>query len=341
LQLIPQSDIGESGGSIGGAFSMIHRSDTTKLDLEPQLEFVRYPHDHLLDRDVLQIAALGTKYFDTAEWDAQANYVRDTTAISELGTSGVTQSNQPHERVAVALSPSSQLTEKWSMNASLSWSNDSYPHKIDPQLVDYDYSSVVAQLAYAFTERGTAAIDASFGELFVPSERTITHQYGANLHLDVTMSERQNFSLAAGPVHVVSDFITDSGYGYSARLNSQFETGALNVTLGRDVIPNGRGVLEKRDHALGYFNHSWSSRWSSDLSLQWQRSIDIVPTFNAQLQDVRYASIDTSLRWLMTPTISAVVSVGWSRQEQAVIVGAANAYRAVFSLQWQGLERTL
>lgn len=337
-RLTPDTDDAQPAADAYAAAVLALIGDTTKLSLEPQLDIVRYPREHTLDRDVLQVNALGAKFFETSEWDLQTNYVRDTTVLSERGTSGLTESNQPHEHISIALSPSFRLTEKWSASANSAWSNDSYPRARDELLVDYDYSSLGGQASYAATERTSLAMDASFSELQTPSLRTTTRQYAANVRLETALNDRWNLSLAAGPLRVVSDFVTDNGVGYTAKLSKRGEISSIEVIAQHDVVPNGRGVLSKRDHATAQFIYTWSARWTSNVSAQWSKSADAVPSFNLEFPAIRYYSAEGSLAWQATPTISASLLIGWNRQDFEGIAGVAKGYRTALSLHWQALD---
>jgi hypothetical protein len=305
--------------------------------LDPQFLLVRYAEDRTLNRDDVSVAAGADRKFERGRWINSVIYRHDTTITSELQTSGITEFNLPHEHLALTTAPSMQLTELWSVGATASWSEDQYSGDHSVGLVDYNYSSLGAQLGYSLSERSSLQIDASVGRFYLPVDHSVTNQYAANLRFETAFDELWHFSIGGGPLRVVSGDVDDPGIGLSAKLQRQSETNNFGFDLSNDTIPDGRGTLSRQTQAVASFTHNFSSRLAADFSAQWTLTRDALPEFGIEFGSVTYWGASSALRWQVAPTLSASFSISWNQQLQDR--GAADAYRAGLSLSWQGLER--
>lgn len=339
VQLAADQPSGQVGAAASVGARVVRYGNTTDWSLDPQFVFVRYPKQPNLNRDEIQVNGAVVTRFELGEWANIASYTRDTTITSERGASGLTETNLPHEHISVAMTPSFHFAPQWNTGATASWSTDRYKDGQAIGLVDYDYASLGGQLQYSPTERTAVSVDASVGRLSVPTTHNTTDQYAANLRIERSLTELWRLSLSGGPLRVASDVLTENGLGYAVKLNRQSETINILVSASRDVVPNGRGILSKRDQANAVISRNWSSRFATDLSAQWLRNRNAVPTLGLQFGEVSYGGVDAALRWQAAPTTSISFSVGWSRQDQDSIIKSADAYRAALSLVWQGLER--
>jgi hypothetical protein len=230
-----------------------------------------------------------------------------------------------------------QLTQLWSVGAAASWSEDRYSDARSVGLVDYNYSSLEAQLGYTLSERSSLQIDASVGRFYIPDTRNVTNQYGANLRFDTAIDELWHFSLGGGPLRVVSGDVNDPGIGLSASLRRQSETSRFSLDLSNDTIPDGRGALSRQSQAMASFGHNFSTRLAADVGAQWTLTRDALPDFGIDFGSVTYWGASSALHWQAAPTLAVSFSVSWNQQLHNG--GAADTYRAALSLTWQGLER--
>ena len=339
LQLRADDENDSVGGSATAGAHIVRYGDTVDWKFDPQLLLVRYRDDTDLNRTESQIDAAVERRLELSQWTATASYVRDTTLTSELGSSGITQVNLPHEHIVVALSPALQLNERCSAGLQGSWSNDRYLGAGASGLVDYDYGVGFLQLACQATQRSDLAVDASYARLTASSVRYETEQLAANLRWDVSLSERWKLSLAGGPLRVRSSIAIDNGIGYSVELSGRAETSRLNLSWSQDTSPNGRGALSKRDRVVLSAGRQFGARLSADLTGQWLHNEDAVQQIGLSIESIRYVYADTTLRWLVSPTVSSFVSIGWSRQAQQTTAIAGHGYHVAVGMAWQALER--
>jgi hypothetical protein len=331
-------DVNQFGASALVGLQAVRYDDSSNWVLSPQFFLVRYPELRRLNRDESQVTSVFTQYFERGEWPISATYLRDTTITSERGASGITENNLPHERISIATSPSWQLTPLWTASGAASWSADSYSDARATGLVDYDYGALNTQLQYSLGEHSSAGLSAAYGRLWVPAFRSTKDQQSINITFTGAFSELWSWSVAGGPLRVVTEQLTDTGIGYSARLQRQAEITSVSIAAARDIAPDGRGVLSTRERITAGFSY----RLSSDTNWQWSRNRDAVPALELRLDTVRYLSVDGAMRWQATPTVSVALAAGWRRQTVVRVVGddTADAYSASLSLTWQGLERT-
>jgi hypothetical protein len=330
---------GESLVALAGA-SVLRYSDSLRWSLDPQVTLIRYTQTKEFDRDEVQVSSGLNKYFERGSIGAAASYIRDTTLTSELGSTGLTLTNLPHERISVSLSPEYSTGEKSSLSGSAGWSTDRYPGAAnDSALVDYDYVSSSMRYSYQYSQRSSVALAASYGRSVVPSYQQSTDQWAANLIWQSAITEQWNMMLGVGPMRVESEFIKDDGIQYTAQLTHRAVVDNLDLSLSHDVAPNGRGVVSKRIRAGANYSRRLTDRWSTQLGVQWIDSRDIVSSIGFQLDGVRYLDANAMLGWQITPTISATLNAGWTTQERTLVAARAHGYRAFIGLSWHGLER--
>jgi hypothetical protein len=336
VQLAVNGEEGQGGGATSIGASIVRHGTTTDWSLDPQFLLVRYPEDHTLNRDDVNVTGAASSHFERGNWINSANYRHDTTITSERGTTGLTEANLPHEHLALTTAPSLRLSELWTAGATAMWSEDNYVDGQAVGLVDYNYASIGAQLTYALSERTSLGVDASVGRFAIPTTNEITNQYAANVHFDTAINELWQLSMSGGPLRVISGDANEPGIGVTVKLQRRSETRHFDVELSNDTIPDGRGTLSRHAQATVAYGRNWSSRIATDLSADWTRTRDALPDFGVEYAAVNLVSINTALRWQAAPTMSIALLVSWSQQEQGA--GTADAYRAALSLTWQGLE---
>jgi hypothetical protein len=325
--------------SVNLAFSLTHDDGQFQMALDPRTVIVRYREETILNRNDVYVAANANYRSERSQWPVAINYVRDTTLTSELGTTGLTETNRDHESESIVVSPTWQATERFSVIGQASWEANAYLDAADTGLVDYDYQMAMAKVRYAVNERSFVAIDSSYGKLLVPSLHSFTTNYAANISWQTTLLDRWQLSLAAGPARVETAQQADDGRGYSLTVMYQAETTSGTLTASRDVIPTGRGILTKRERATLEGNFSITERLTSNLSLQFVRNEDLYPYPGAPLDVIRYAIVSGALQWRIVPTLFATLAVNWSNQSSETRDGTASGHSGSIGISWNGLRR--
>jgi hypothetical protein len=336
VQLAVNGEQGQGGGAVSLGASVVRHGTTTDWSLDPQFLLVRYPEDPTLNRDDANVTGAVDTRFERGDWTNAVNYSHDTTVTSERGTSGLTESNLPHEHVSLTTMPSMRFAELWTAAVTALWSEDNYADWRASGLVDYSYATLGGQLTYAITERSTLGMDASLGRFYIPVARVTTDQYGANLRFDTAIDEMWHLSFGGGPLRVVSRDVSEPGIGLSAKLQRQSATRSFAINLSNDTIPDGRGTLSRHAQAMVSYSQNLSSRLATDLSAQWMRTRDALPDFGVEFEPVTLLNVSSALRWQAVPTVSISFLVSWTRQVEGA--GTADAYRAALTMSWQGLE---
>lgn len=336
------ADASESSTAVLQLDSILKRaSDRFEFSLAPQLTLARYDREAVLDRNDASVNTSLVRRRERSQWLLSGQYIRDTTLTSELGTTGFVDANATHESMQLAVAPTAQITERWS--ASLQAATMRHRYESDGEsagLVDYDYNSVLTKSSYSTNEYSALSLDVSWGRLAVPQNRTATevNNYAANVSWQSAWNERWKLNLAVGPTRVESASFSDNGIGYSANLDRRSEQTTWQLSWSRDVTPNGRGVLSKRERADLSLSTQISERFSTSVSTQWIRSQDFLPSLALRSARVRYFFVSSALTWRVTPTVGISTSIGWTEQTAAT---AAEAYRASIGIVWNGLSREL
>jgi hypothetical protein len=320
-------------------------SNAFALTFAPQFTAVRYGDQPVLDRNDIDALAGARFAQERGQWSLTGRFVRDSTLTSELGSTGLSETSEPHESISIVAETSRVFAERWSASAQLSWAGHAYPQsEVNDELVDYDYNVAYAQTKYALNERTSIALDASFARLIVPEQRAESKNYAANASYDTAIGDRWKISLAAGPILVESDEFRDDGVGYSASIERRAERSTLRAEWSRDVTPTGRGVLSKRERSALVAAANFSERASAELSAQWIENRDLIPTLGVLFGSVRYAQLHCGTRWRVTSTWSATGSLEWRWQESEDATsspGVARSYLVNLGIAWNGLQRSV
>ena len=338
VQLSPTDEKASASGTATLGAHVTRYSDAFNWSLDGYASAVRYVRFAEFNYNDVTVNTQADKSFETSQYSLSGVYVRDTTLVSELGSTGLTQVNRPHEHIAFTLSPAASISERWNLSGDISWSNDRYLEASNDGLVDYDYASADIQSGSRITERSTLAVALSYGRIMVPSLRSNTNQFAANLVWQSVLSEAWSARMAVGPLRVESKYLRDNGLGYSGSITRKSPTGSLEFAASRQATPNGRGLLTKRDTLSLSLRQEFSERLAVTVAVQRIETRDFISTIGFQLNGLRYVDASASLSWRITPTLTGSATVGGSTQTFDANDLRAHGYRASVGLTWQGLE---
>ncbi len=317
------------------ASSLSYRTERLDVELAPLFRFARYASDSSLDSDTQSLDLHVDRGAERMTWLWGANLSRDTTLTSELGTTGLTQVDGRRQNLLLSAAPSFQLTERVSVGGQASWTDTRYMNVVTPELSDYRQSNASVFASYGLTERTQMSLSAGAG-LFQPQVRGSTRDTSVSVQLKHELGLQWSLGLSAGPSWIESDFGSNRGTLYNVQMARRGERLQLSATLGRSLVPTGRGVQTRRDALTFAAARSLTDRISAGISLTASRNLDVLPVPGFKPAQIRYASIDGRLSWQLTPQLSASMAVGGTDQRSPFARGGARGYQGFVTFAWSG-----
>ena len=321
--------------------------DNYDLSADPRAFFSRYVHRSLFDHDDQYLNLTGDLKSERTTWQGGVNGVRDTALTSEVGLTGITDTNRRHESLSVDGGPTYHLTERLTAAGQGSWLANHYVDAVGTGLVDYRYLSGDLNTNYALTERTQLGLDVSAGQLSASQGTSRSNNYAVQAVLTSRLTELWTANLSGGPSR--EDFggvQRAAGAVYAAGLQHQGELYNLNAKISRTVTPTGRGVLTKYDQVLLSASGSITERLSTVVTAQYSRNRDYLnnsPTAPGTYA-LRYYSVQDELQWKLTPAWSLSLTAQAQRQYTTVPPGSgetASSYRVNLGVVWTGRPRRL
>jgi hypothetical protein len=193
---------------------------------------------------------------------------RDNTLMSELLATGLvlrfTQRNQWNATPSWTRS----LTEKLSFQTSFQFSDTTYEDGLDLGLVNYQLFGGSGGLLYQLTEQDQVQLSGSYTDFHTtnaPSPFRVNFP-GASLNLTHAFSESLTGGLYGGPRFLSSSTqlsgntarTHDTTWVFGGNLAKTFENTTVQVTLSRDIIPSGFGLLIQTDRVATTASHDLS-----------------------------------------------------------------------------------
>jgi hypothetical protein len=316
--------------------------DNYDFSISPRLLFIEYPEQSLLDQNNQYITLNSSLRSERTTWSASAGGTRDTTLTSELGLTGLTNTNRRHENLQLTLGPTVQCTERLSFSAQASWLTHHYDNAEGTGLVDYHYGAGDLRGSYALTELTSLALDLSAGQVAAPDVDSRSNNYAVEVSLTRQLNEFWLATLSAGPSWVTTEIATQTGAVYDVALQRQGELLRLNAEASRTVTPTGRGVLTTRNQLTLTASRPFSERFTANLSGLLSHTRDYTDAVNASPYAVHYYSVLASLQWRLAPAWNLSLDLEDRRQAIASAnAAAADGYRATFGVVWSGLPQRL
>lgn len=336
-----------TSGSIGEMkTSLKRRTERSELTLKPRLISSRYSDDETLDNDNRYLTAGYHWVGERSDWTMELDLTHDTTLTSELGSTGLVQSNRRHEGSSFSVSPKIMLTERVTGGVQMYVLDNRYIDAEFTGLVDYRYTALSLFSSFALTDAGSAlTVTAQSGRL------TTEGFFGAGANTrDGSLRLGWSFqpwllwtaSLSAGPSVVETDAGSDSGFVMDGQIKRQGERWSLTAVAGRSQSPTGRGVLTRRDDLQLSFNRSLTERLSANVAARWIRSEDLLSqTSGVTSSYVDYAQLNIGASWRLARDWSLSLQLSGNTQNYELATERANGYRAAINLLWNGQPQSL
>ncbi len=255
LRLSPDDEISTFGGALSPELRFGRRTEALDLSLFSRTDFNGYTNDTSLS-SVDQKVAIDASYLtQLGKFGLTADYVRDTTLVSEVTDTGDLTEAARVERVDVLPSWSYELTERDTLDLGAGFLQNEYH---TDSLTDYQFYTGQAGWTHELSEITSLQTVGYYGH-YVADDSVDTRAdiYGMTIGATHQFSEQFSVQAAAGPEYVVTkadDFSggrdTETDLGYRLDLGITYlmdELTRLEVTGSRKTEPSGSGDTVTRD----------------------------------------------------------------------------------------------
>ena len=334
-----------TSGAIGEfKASLQRRTERSELTLRPRFTAARYSDDESLDSDDQFVNAAYRWIGERSEWNMDLGLTRDTTLTSELGSTGLVESNRRHEAGSFTVAPKVMFTERVSGGLQMYVVDNRYIDAEFTGLVDYRYTALSLFSQIILTDAGSALT------VTAQSGRLTTQGFFADQTRDGSLRLGWTFqpwllwtaSLSAGPSMVETERASDTGLVFDGEIKRQGDRWSLAANAGRSQSPTGRGVLTRRDEVRLSFNRSLTERLSANVVARWSRSEDLLPQQGRTvLYQVDYAQLGFGANWRLSRDWSLALQLSGNTQDYELATERANGYRASLSIVWNGQPQSL
>ena len=324
-----------SGGSFDASLPLGAKTETTDFKLGLDAHVWRYNNDVLQNRDDEQLSAAISQTGEHNSWTSTAAWTRDTTLTSELGTTGLTQTNKRHNRYAASISPQVQLSERGLVSLGVSGEVDRYQDAALTGLFDYGYGSVFAGYSRLVGERTSIGFGGVASGQSVP-DRSSSDTVNALLRLILShdYSDRLHLESYLGPTYAHSTTLAHWGAGGRLVLKYGGLLTDYSFSAERQLAPAGLGNLTLQDSASLKMTNRLKEKLSIDTSLAYQRSRDALTIPGTSAYHTYYWRAEESLHWQSTQTLSIGLAVGETRQKSSGLATYADGFVARLGINW-------
>ena len=334
-----------SSGTVGEVKASLKRAtERSELTLLPRFVSSRYSDDETLDTDDM-FATAGYRWVgERSEWNMNLGLTRDTTLTSELGSTGLVDSNRRHEAGSFTVSPTVMLTERVVGGVQMFVVDNRYIDADFTGLTDYRYTTLSLFSRVVLTDAGSAlTVTAQGGELSTDGFRGFETRDGSlRLRWEFRPWLLWSAALSAGPSLVETDAGSDTGFVFDGEIKRQGDRWSLAANAGRSQSPTGRGVLTRRDEVHLSFNRAITERLSATVGARWIRSEDLLPEqAGVRAYQVDYARLDIGANWRLSRDWSLSLRLGGNTQDYELAAERANGYRASLNVVWNGQPQFL
>jgi hypothetical protein len=209
------------------------------------------------------------------EWGFTGGFTRDNTLMGELLTTGVVL--RFTQRNLWNLNPTwtRMITEKFGFQSTFQFSDASYQDGLRLGLVDYQVFGGTAGVLYHLTERDDVQIAGTYNNFHTTNAPLGLRASYPGVMLTVTHAFTEGVKATAygGPRFIssttqfggASQNTRDTIWVYGATLTQQFEQAALQLSVTRDILPSGFGLLLQTDRIGALTSYSLTESLTASL----------------------------------------------------------------------------
>ncbi len=186
-------------------------------------------------------------------------FVRDNTLLSELLDTGVVLRFTQRNQWTANPSWTRSITEKLSVQSGFQLNDTTYDNGLSLGLVDYQLFGGSGGLLYQLTEQDQIQLTGSYMNFHTTNAPASirTSFPGINLSLTHAFTETLTGEVHGGPrfvsssTQLVADNIKAQStvWLFGASLTQKLESTSIQVSMDRDIVPSGFGLLLQRDRA--------------------------------------------------------------------------------------------
>ena len=316
------------------------------IGVEPRIASSRYQDRPDLDHTQRYLTMALQSSAEKTGQNLTLSGLEDSTLTSELGVTGLAAVNKTHRSASAVYATNHFFSPSLEGALQLSSSIDRYLDAVGTGLIDYQYSTGSATINYKLSDRSAALIQVGAGVLLVPNQSNLIagndydkKDFDVMIGLTHSITPQWKASISAGPSQVRSSQSVDKGSAYNAALTHTSESMTMNLQLGRDVTPNGYGVLSRRSQVKFDVNKTINEKLSSGISLVSVRNNYLKTDNDKAVVAVDYREINGNIRWAFYQTWSLAFSAGYAWQDQGTREAKRNF--ASLAISWKGLDQRL
>ena len=341
VRLSTQNPIADWSGIADVAGVLSYQDDAVLFSATPRLLAIRYDLDRAYNRTEQYLTLQAQKTTETGSSNLSLSGTQDTTLTSEPGLTGLAEVNKQRRLAALTVGGARNLSERFALNGQLSASASRYVDAQQTGLIDYDYGSAQFSTSYAITARSRLTLQLSAGALQVPDNESYDKvNMAATLGYRLQLAPRWRVNVSAGPSQIRTRDRDQTGEVYDATLTHDAELTSFNLSISKDVTPNGFGLFSRREQLRLSATRSLGERWAVDGSAALVRNRNVLSDLDVEQAAVNYTDLTGSVRWRITPTWDIRFSAGYARQRVGDTLPAERQYTAL-NINWNGQVRAL
>lgn len=251
------------------------KTERLEVSGKAAIDFVDY-YGGAKDRFTNIYLPLSTRYrTERDEWGFTGGFTRDNTLMGELLNTGLVLSFTQRNLWTANPTWTRNLTEKVAFQGTFQFSNATYENALRLGLVDYQVFGGSAGLLYRVTERDEIQLSATYTNFHTTNAPFGLRASlpGAMLSVTHAFTETVKGTAYGGPRFLNSTSQLSGGslktqdaiWVYGASLSQQLERATLQLTLARDIMPSGLGLLTQTDRAGIFASYDFSENVSVSL----------------------------------------------------------------------------
>lgn len=186
-------------------------------------------------------------------------FTRDNTLMNELLSTGLVLRFTQRNQWVANPSWSRSITEKLSFQSNFQLNDTTYEDGLSLGLVDYQLFGGSGGLLYQLTEQDQIQLTGSYVNFHTTNAPAAFRADfpGVNLTLTRAFTETLTGTVQGGPrfvsstTQIVGDNVRaqNTVWLFGASLTKKFESTSIQVSVDRDIVPSGFGLLIQRDRA--------------------------------------------------------------------------------------------
>ncbi len=251
---------------------------------------------------------------------------RDNTLASELLTTGLVLRFTQRNQWTASPSWSRTLTEKLTLETSFQFSDTTYENALRLGLADYQMYGGSGGLRYQLTEYDQIQLSGSYMKFYTtnaPSGFSASIP-GFSLNLTHAFTESLTGIVYAGPrfINATTKALTntiqtrDAVWVFGTSLTKKFESSLLELTLARDIMPSGFGLLIQTDRAGLTLSHNISENLTTSVSTNGYLTSGITRfPQGGTFPDSRYFTVTPKASWRFLEWWRIEVSYTYGRRD--------------------------